>query len=1279
MTVVEKKRKRLTQYLDRVFSSSPATTGRVADSRIQGIRQRLEFFYEKREDLGLTSGLNPPPVSSASQTRILVDESKIYGRDSERDDIIQYLEDGVPLPDDLLKGKRIVNSDIRVFAICGMRGIGKTTLAQLIYNHPRVDELFKFKLWICVHDKFDVTNIAKAMLETWDSPFDVSDNLQYCQNQLRERVRGNSILIVLDDVWDENMDNSWETLKILLNCSATGSAIIVTTPNEQIAMSFHPSCTLRLPCLSDEDCWTLFRLHAFGDPDASPDDKLEPICRELVAKCGGLPLAVKVLGGLLRSYTNNARREIIASIRQDMLASCNKILPELLLSYNYLPAHLKRCFAYCSIFPKNYNFDKEKLVLMWMAQGFIEKATNDNRRMEDIGSIYFHNLMARSFFQVSSSKKNRFVMHNLIHDLAVYVMGEFGFMLEPNIAHIVTKTPRHLSFKRNMCETAEMFEPTFSTDRQRLRTFLPVGSFSSWSSCYISSSLLHSLLKFDHLRSLSLPGYKFDSLPSSIGSLKYLRYLDFSSTFIKELPESICELLNLQTLLLKDCKRLRILPAMMRNLIHLRHLNIHGTDIKEMPVDIGRLNCLQTLTDFVASQSGVSSIRELGELSQLRGSLRISGLENVVAETDAFAANLRDKVYLEELVFEQQEKNSVGQRQHEQIMHALKPHMNLARLTIDYYRGKKFPDWLGNEIFCNLEVLHLKHGKECVELPSLGQLPVLKHLSIMNFDKLETLGAEFYGERSAFSSPFKSLLTLKIERLHKLKKLCTFEGNASPFPYLRELYMKSCGELEGDLPLDLPSLVKLTLHFCPKLIAILPDAPLLRELCLLEIGRVDITSLRRFSHLTTLSLCEALQVQDIIGHLPSVRELRILEKFWGRMKVQPWHLPASVRSLSVRSGEQIIFDDASQLHYLYLHKISSLQIQRGSFPLLHAVEFWGCDVLRKFPIVVEGGDVDFTSLYDLHISNCDRFVSFTAGGFLAPNLTTLNLSCCGNLKSPPNNMPTNFPSLQFLSFSDCPELELSHDYGLPPHLQTLQIFKCNKLITLPEAISSCVYLKLLKIARCSEFVSFPASGLPANLERLTIRDCKKLTSLPDRVCSTMNHLEISFCEMLDSSPLGRLFPSLESMIMSYCQKLCQKYADWQVGGLVSLKILKIEGINDVESFPPDGFLPTTLNFLQFRTFERLRSINCKELQRVINLREFEIEECRELILFSDDLPQSLCRLSIQLCDRMKKRCLRPDGYYVDKISHITCVELIDHPVIETYSSSFIPRQNKKKE
>ncbi|XP_048497540.1 putative disease resistance RPP13-like protein 1 [Beta vulgaris subsp. vulgaris] len=1261
-----------------VMSSITATFGRMVAaldpfhqgtiSKIHMINKRFEGFSQLIDVLNLKSGLEKPRLLSSSRlTSSLVDESMICGRDSEKELFIQLLKDGVPKTDkhgSLIKGSRFPDCSIRTFAIIGMPGIGKTTLAQLIFNDPRVDDIFQFKSWTCVPEVSNVINIMKSILSTPFDPNQHFEDLESNQTCLRKRVCKQRILIVLDDVGDENMiSTGWHALLISLKSAAPGSTIIVTTSNEGIAKMFRPFYTHLLHELSHDDCWTLFKMHAFGDPLAAPDVKLEATGRQLVAKCGGLPLAVKAVGCLL-SFTLDAKEwEFIESSNLWDLPSCKKeILPALLLSYNYLPAHLKRCFSYCSIFPKNYQFEKDKLVLLWMAEGFIEHGRNDNRRIEDIGIIYFRDLVARSFFQVSSSKKNCYVMHDLIHDLAFYVMGEFGVILEPNVSHVVMGTPRHLSYKQSKYETVEKFGPAACTDR--LRTFLSVGCFSSQSRYYISYNLLHSLQTFVCLRLLSLSGYKVTSLPPSIGSLKYLRYLDFSCTLVEELPESICDLLNLQTLILYQCEQLRILPAMMRKLIHLRHLNIDGTCIEEMPEHIGRLTCLQTLTDFVASDSHGSSIRELGELSQLRGSLRISGLENIVAEADAYAANLMDKGHLDELVFMQHDECSVADRQHEQLMHALKPHTNLVRLTIDFYEGKKFPDWVGNDTFCNLEVLHLKQCTNCVELPSLGQLPLLKHLLIKGFHKLETLGARFYGQHSATSSPFKSLLTLKFEGLQQLKKWCMFEGNASPFPCLVELSVKDCGELEGDLPLELPSLMSLSIWGCRKLSGILSNAPLLRELCLIAFGRIDVMSIARFTHLTNLFVEQVqddlvAKVQEAIRDLTSLGNLSISTEGRGTIALQPWNLPASVRSIRVYTDEQIIFNGASQLQYLFLLYISSpLRFPAGYFQLLHFLEISTCDGLTEFPIVLDGADTGFTSLHDLSISKCNRLVSFPAEGFLAPYLTTLAIYGCSSLQSPPNNMPTNFPCLRCLSFENCVQLELlpEDDFSLPL-LLTFRIAGCHKLQTLPEALSSCMSLEWLNIESCTALASFPASGLPAHLQRLRIYNCEILTSLPDRLCSTLKHLDIWKCPKLESFPPSGLPPSLESMQIFGCGQLTQKYADWKLGGLSFLRELSIGGLVNVESFPADGSMPTKLNILKLDQFSRLRSVNCKELQRIITLREFEIQRCPALVLFSDDLPQSLCRLTIRQSLSMVKRCLGPDGYYVDKISHITCLEL----------------------
>ena len=123
------------------------------------------------------------------------------------------------------------------------------------------------------------------------------------------------------------------------------------------------------------------------------------------------------------------------------------ILPALRLSYHYLLPHLKRCFAYCSILSKDYEFEKEELVLLWIAEDLLQQYEG-NGKMEEIGEQYFDDLVSRSFFQRSSSNQSYFVMHDLVNDLAIFISREFCFKLENNESCVITRKTRHLSYAK---------------------------------------------------------------------------------------------------------------------------------------------------------------------------------------------------------------------------------------------------------------------------------------------------------------------------------------------------------------------------------------------------------------------------------------------------------------------------------------------------------------------------------------------------------------------------------------------------------------------------------------------------------------------------------------------------------------------------------------------------------------------------------------------------------------------------------------------------------------
>ncbi|XP_071721960.1 putative disease resistance RPP13-like protein 1 [Rutidosis leptorrhynchoides] len=259
------------------------------------------------------------------------------------------------------------------------------------------------------------------------------------------------------------------------------------------------------------------------------------------------------------------------------------VLPVLRLSYHYLHPELKKCFAYCAIFPQGYLFRKKSLVRLWMAEGFI-KESQEGEEMEMIGAKYFRELVSGSLFQWSSYHHS-FVMHDHIHEVAESVAGETCFRLEDHAekCKLCQKTARarHLSYNCGI----KKFEAFHGGES--LRTFLPLPRYLPYGESSETNNVhLNWLPK---LRVLSLNGYYITKLPHSIGDLKHLRYLDLSMTGITCLPKEVCLLYNLQTLILKDCSRLERLPSKIGNLTYLRYLKITSALLEGMPAGLKEL------------------------------------------------------------------------------------------------------------------------------------------------------------------------------------------------------------------------------------------------------------------------------------------------------------------------------------------------------------------------------------------------------------------------------------------------------------------------------------------------------------------------------------------------------------------------------------------------------------------------------------------------------------------------------------------------------------------
>ncbi|KAJ7005091.1 disease resistance RPP13-like protein 1 isoform X1 [Populus alba x Populus x berolinensis] len=625
--------------------------------KLGDLQERLDHLVKRKVDLGLINRTGKEPSSPKRPTTSLVDERGVYGRDDDREAILKLL-----LSDDANE------ENPGVVPIGGMGGVGKTTLAQLVYNHKRVQEGFDLKAWVCVSEDFSVSKLTKVILEGFGSKH-ACDNLDQLQLQLKEGLQGNKFLLVLDDVWNEDYDE-WDRFLTPLKFGAQGSKILVTTRNESVASVRRTVPTHYLKELTEDSCWSVFAKHAFRGENPNDYEELLEIGREIVRKCKGLPLAAKTLGGLLRTKRDVEEWEKILESNLWDLTKDN-ILPALRLSYHYLLPHLKQCFAYCAIFPKDYSFRKDELVLLWMAEGFLVCSVDDE--MEKAGAMCFDDLLSRSFFQQSSAYPSYFVMHDLMHDLATHVSGQICFSSRSgeNNSSKATRRTRHFSL---VADTGGGYSSTKLEnirEAQLLRTFQ---TYPRYLRC--PPEIYKEIFQSTHcrLRVLFMTKCRDASMLScSTRKLKHLRYLDLSGSDLVTLPEEVSALLNLQTLVLKFCGQLASLPDL-GNLKHLRHLNLEGTRIerlpeslerlinlrylnikhtplKEMPPHIGQLTKLQTLTDFMVGRQSESSIKELGKLRHLRGQLHIGNLQNVVDARDAGEANLKGRKHLDELRF----------------------------------------------------------------------------------------------------------------------------------------------------------------------------------------------------------------------------------------------------------------------------------------------------------------------------------------------------------------------------------------------------------------------------------------------------------------------------------------------------------------------------------------------------------------------------------------------------------------------------------------------------
>ncbi|XP_078158112.1 disease resistance protein RPP13-like [Carex rostrata] len=391
---------------------------------LKEITQDLKKIYQLRINLEITirgadnQQIGRVPFRPTKPTD--VDESEVVGLENDKQNII----------------KKLLETNISrrmVLSIVGTGGLGKTTLALKVFKSAELERHFDCRTWVSISQKFNINDIFRKILYSIEPTMENKNPPVTDENlpaELQKSLTSNRYLIILDDVW---RDSDWEQLKNGLPDPKNASRVIITSRSVDVALT--ADCNTQpynLRYLNDDESIALLFRKAFQQhiqPENYPRDLLN-VAEKLTKKCGGLPLALVVLGGILsrkeRNYIAWSTTEETMNWHDEDGKKCSQVLA---MSYEDLPYQLKPCFLYFASFPEDYKISGEHITSMWMAEGFIPK--DSARTIEDRAKKCLEELVQRCLIQVTKKSWNGYCkycnMHDLLRDLAITKAKEENF------------------------------------------------------------------------------------------------------------------------------------------------------------------------------------------------------------------------------------------------------------------------------------------------------------------------------------------------------------------------------------------------------------------------------------------------------------------------------------------------------------------------------------------------------------------------------------------------------------------------------------------------------------------------------------------------------------------------------------------------------------------------------------------------------------------------------------------------------------------------------------
>ncbi|EXC26229.1 Disease resistance protein RPM1 [Morus notabilis] len=752
---------------------------------ISEVHKRLRHKFSRVEQgLGSAGAFNT--WEDHRDDALLLDKSDLVGIDGRKKQLVGWLIEGG-------LGREVVS-------LAGQGGMGKTTLAKQVYDDAEVKKNFKVRAWITVSQSFEIEDLLKDMVEQLYKaikrrvPPEVGNmNNNRLKTTIKKLLQRQRYLIVLDDVWHLH---AWRAVQYALPNNSFGSRVVLTTRNTDVATT---ACiesegkTYNLEPLPPSDSWDLLCRKTFQGNPCPPH--LEEICKYILKRCEGLPLAIVAISGVLATKDTRridewdmVARSLGAEIDgNDKLKDLKKVLS---LSFNDLPYYLKSCFLYLSIFPEDHLIEHMRLIRLWIAEGFIE--AKEGKVVEEVADDYLNDLLNRSLMQVatttSDGRVKTFRIHDLLREIIISKSRDQNLVMVVKGQNVqwsdrarrlsVHYTLQHLLPNRSVSQLRSLFMFEV-TEKLRLHTSFPGG--------------------FRLLSVLDLQNSHLKKFPVEVVNLYYLKYLSLRDTKVKIVPRFIGKLQNLETLDLKH-SLVTELPVEILKLKRLRHLLLYRSKFVSYELfdsrsgfrvmaNIGVLQSLQKLCFIEVNQGSGNMVKELGNLNQLR---RLGIVKLRREDGKVLCSSIGKMTNLRALSIASFEENEIID-----LQHLSTPPVLLQRL---YMRGRleMLPHWIPS--LHSLVKLSFKWSRlKDDPLVYLQYLPNLLHLVLCQV---------FNGHRLCFrAGGFKKLKILGLDEFDELKCIQVEPGAMT---LLEDLSIRRCRFLEK-VPSGIEHLTKLKL------------------------------------------------------------------------------------------------------------------------------------------------------------------------------------------------------------------------------------------------------------------------------------------------------------------------------------------------------------------------------------------------------------------------------------------------------------------------------------